>query len=290
VEDGELDIHLVSLIGHDTALHPPFVHGRIAEDAPDTPFYQFLEHHLARLGDDDKFLILDNLGQMYFGDYNDRGQVAIFGSRYVRRLIQKHRTTILTLAHPSTSQVQNGEGGAGTPAWSNSVRAHLYFDWFRDGKNGEAGRPIGDTRILSRKKSSFAPEHRPGEGLFLKRGADWTFSIAEKPKTPETPKAKQKRETAAKTAAEDTDTAFVVRKSAIELLEGMVGKVWATDAAFARHLAPYMADQGNAGCNSETLWKKHLPAVRDVGGFPHWHRGQGWSCKTKSTSGKEAAQ
>lgn len=268
--EGGHHVNLVSLIGHDTALHPPFKFGSIPEDAPDTPFYQFLEHHLASMGETDKVLFLDNLGQMYFGDYQDRGQIAIFQNRYVRRLLMKHRATGCILAHPSTSQVQSGDGGAGSPAWSANVRSHLYFDWVRDKNNGESGRPIGDTRVFSRKKSNYSRVHQPGDGVFLTRDANWTFSIAERPKPPETPTAKRKREA----AAEEGSTRFVVKQCLDAFLEGMGNTLFST-RALASGLAAYMVGQGSA--ISASAVRKHLDEIQP--GYPHYHINQGWQRK-----------
>lgn len=267
VESGH-NVSLVSLIGIDTALHPPFKFGVIPEETPDTPFYQFLDHHLAAMGDGDKMLFLDNLGQIYFGDYQDRGQIAIFQNRYVRRLLLKRRATGCILAHPSTSQVQSGDGGAGSPAWSANVRSHLFFDWVRDGKNGEAGRPIGETRVFSRKKANYSRVHQPGEGVFLKRDANWTFSLAEKPKPPETPKAKRQREA----ATDDVDTYFVSRKALTEMMEGIKGRLW-TDRALAKDLSSFMGKQGHT--LSQRTLERHLQKHRESG-FPHYHVGIGW--------------
>lgn len=266
--DGGYDVNLVSLIGQDTALHPPFKFGTIADDATDTPFYQFMEHHLAAMGDGDKVLFLDNLGQMYFGDYQDRGQIAIFQNRYIRRLLLKHNATGCILAHPSSNQVQSGEGGAGSPAWSANVRSHLYFDWHRDGKNGEAGRPLGDVRVFSRKKANYSRVHQPGEGVFLKRDADWTFSLAEKPKPPETPTAKRKRET----SVDEGGTQFIVRKALVEMMAGMPGKEWGSIRSLAPDLADFMVRQGHT-IAADTV-RRHLGAIQP--GFEHYHMGQGW--------------
>lgn len=268
------NVNLVSLIGQDTALHPAFKWG-ITDDSEQTAFYQFLEHHLTAMGEGDKLLILDNLGQMFFGDYQDRAEIGVFINRYVRRLLIDHGATGLLLAHPSTSQVQSGEGGAGSPAWSANVRSHLFLDWLRDGKNGEAGRPVDGTRVFSRKKANYSRVHQPGDGVFLERKDDWTFSVMEKPKPPETPKAKRTRE------GDTADTYFVSRKALTDLLEGMQGKLWSSDAAMSRALAAFMGKQGHS-IDEETL-RRHLKKHRESG-FAHYHIDRGWQCQAKSSN------
>lgn len=267
-------IRLISLIGHDTALHPPFKYGAIAADAPDTPFYQFLEHHLDLLGTGEKLLILDNLGQMYFGDDNDKGQIATFMNQYCRRLAVEHNATELILAHPSEAQVQSGTGGSGSPAWSANVRARLYLDWVRDGKNGEAGRPLGETRVFSRKKSNYSKEHRPGEGVFLSRGADWTFTIDAKPSPPETPTAKKKREEAPKKQAEAVNTLFVIRKALKDFMALHLGGSWESHSKLARELADYMVRHGHS-LEVDTV-RKHLASIQP--GHENWDDGK-WRAK-----------
>lgn len=251
------DIRLASLIGHDTALHPAFRFGQIAEDEGHTAFYQFLEHHLGAMGGGEKLLILDNLGQMFFGDYQDRAEIGVFLNRFVRKLLMSHSATGLLLAHPSTSQVQSGEGGAGSPAWSANVRSHIYFDWVRDGKNGETGRPLDDTRVLSRKKANYSRVHKPGEGVFLVRGDDWTFSLATKPKPPETPKAKREREA----SAEEVNRMFIVRKEAMAYLEARPAKEFSTSA-----LALALAEP--TGIPYSSL-RRYLEKLAAIGDFPY---------------------
>lgn len=265
------NVNLVSLIGQDTALHPAFKWG-ITDDSEQTAFYQFLEHHLTAMGEGDKLLILDNLGQMFFGDYQDRAEIGVFINRYVRRLLIDHGATGLLLAHPSASQVQSGEGGAGSPAWSANVRSHLFLDWLRDGKNGEAGRPVDGTRVFSRKKANYSRVHQPGDGVFLERKDDWTFSVMEKPKPPETPKAKRTRE------GDTVDTYFVSRKALTDLLEGMQGRLWPSDVAMSRALAAFMGKQGQS-IDEETL-RRHLKKHRESG-FAHYHIDRGWQCQAK---------
>ena len=271
------DIRLVSLIGHDTALHPPFRFGVIPEDAPDTPFYLFLEHHLAAMGAGDKMLFLDNLGQMFFGDDTSKPQIATFMNRYCRRLLMKHNTTGCILAHPSESQVQSGQGGAGSPAWSANVRSHLYFDWVRDGKNGESGRPLDDTRVFSRKKANYSKVHRPGDGVFLTRGDDWTFRIAARPPTPETPRAKAKRER----DVEESNKMFVVRAALLKMMEAHVGRKWASDAVLSKDLAAAMDNVMTA----DNLRTQYLRKIK-IAGFPHHHDEQGWICISKTGEGE----
>ena len=255
------DVRLVSLIGHDTALHPPFRFGVILEDATDTAFYQFLDHHLAAMGPGPKVLFLDNLGQIYFGDDTNKPQIVTFINRYLRRLLKAHNATGILLAHPSSAQVQSGEGGAGSPAWSANVRSHLYFDWVR-----ERNVPIGDIRVLSRKKANYSRVHRPGEGVFLARGNDWTFSIVAKPAPPETPKAKREREM----SAEEANRLFIVRKAVTDFLKMRVASGFVTNA-----LAENLAGTGIP----HTTLRRYLKKLAD-GDFPYYDQASKlWVCK-----------
>jgi hypothetical protein len=157
--------------------------------------------------------------------------------------------------------MQSGEGGAGSPAWSASVRSHLYFDWVRD-RSG----PVDDTRVLSRKKANYSKVHRPGDGVFLARGEDWTFRIAPRPKPPETPKAKREREA----TAEAINHLFIVRKAAMEYLEARPAKAFST-----RRLTEAL--EADVGLSNSTVrrWLAKLAKSE----FPHFQRGE-WVCIT----------
>jgi len=176
-----------------------------------------------------------------------------------------HHATGLILAHPSSAQVQSGEGGAGSPAWSANVRSHLYFDWVRDKNNGESGRPVDDTRILSRKKANYSRVHRPGEGVFLTRDQNWTFRVVERPKPPETPKAKREREA----TAEETNRLFIVRQALIEFLEARPAKGFSTNAIVE-------ATYASIGLSASTVRRYAKKVAED---FPY-HDGNEWVCIT----------
>ena len=157
------------------------------------------------------------------------------------------------------------------------MRSHLFLDWLRDGKNGESGRPAGDIRVFSRKKANYSKVHKPGDGVFLARQDDWTFTIVPKPPTPETPRAKAKRER----DVEESNKMFVVRAALLKMMEAHVGRKWASDAVLSKDLAAAMDNVMTA----DNLRTQYLRKIK-IAGFPHHHDEQGWICISKTGEGE----
>lgn len=166
------DITFASFLGKDTMLHPSFKRG----GTDDTPFFQLLDEQLSSMPAGDKLLILDNLAQIYQGNYFEPSDIAMFLNGYLRRLGTAHQATILVLAHPSESAKSSGAGSYGGIGWSGGVRSRLYFErrTFRGSKKSDTPLPMGEQRLLSRKKANYAKIHAEGEGVVLE-WKNWVF-------------------------------------------------------------------------------------------------------------------
>lgn len=167
-------VTFASFLGQGTALHPPFRQA----GGEDTPFYCRLRDHLAMLPAGPKLLVLDNLAQIYHGNYYEPSEIARFLNEYLRRLTAEFDTTSLVLAHPSESQRASGDGSFGGIGWSAGVRSRLYLErhMTKASKKGDKARPISGQLILSRKKGNYSPDD--GEGVILQR-AGWLMKPVE---------------------------------------------------------------------------------------------------------------
>ena len=95
------------------------------------------------------FVILDNVGHLFAGNENDRGQVTRFVN-LLYSLTRKHCCTILLIAHPNKS----GDNYSGSTAWLNAVRSHIHIGRVRD-ELGNCHDP--DARVLTLGKANYAP-------------------------------------------------------------------------------------------------------------------------------------
>ena len=174
-----------SMEDHDTVLHPDFRRG---DNLPDTPFYQLLDLQLGAMPAGDKLLILDNLAQIYQGDYYAPADISRFLRMYLRRLAKKHTATVIVLAHPSEAQKVSGGGTYGGIGWSAGIRSRLYFErrTVKGSKRTDKAHVVGNQRLLSRKKANYAAMHGEGEGIILD-WRDWVYSLVAKPPAPEKP-------------------------------------------------------------------------------------------------------
>jgi len=100
-------------------------------------------------------VILDNAGQLYGGNENNRHAVTVFLNALAGALSGK---AIMLLAHPSRGL--NSEF-SGSSAWENVARTRLYFGATLPGAkaepNGDAD-PLDDVRYLSRRKANYSPK------------------------------------------------------------------------------------------------------------------------------------
>jgi hypothetical protein len=94
-----------------------------------TKLYQSVERHIQESRP--TLVILDTLADIFGGEENHRIQARQFIA-LLRRLTIQYRVTILVLAHPSLTGMNSGTGTSGSTAWSNSVRARLYFERAED--------------------------------------------------------------------------------------------------------------------------------------------------------------
>lgn len=98
-------------------------------------------------------LILDNVGHLFAGNENDRGQVTRFVNA-LYKLVRTYGVTILLVAHPNKS----GDDYSGSTAWRNAVRSQINLARLE----GEAGELDPDARNLSVSKANYS---RMGEEL-----------------------------------------------------------------------------------------------------------------------------
>lgn len=163
------DVSFAAVRGMDTALHPSFK----KEGGEDTWLYSLIEHKLASMPAGPKLLFLDNLGQLYQGNYTEQAEIMRFINKYLGRLAEQHEATIVVLAHPSESQRASGDGGMGGVGWSAGVRARLYFErHMTRATKTEKAKQIGRERVFSRKKANYADD---GERDILLDWNNWTF-------------------------------------------------------------------------------------------------------------------
>lgn len=169
------NVTFASVDGLETALHPSFRKDAIE----DTWLYNIISHRLATMPAGPKFLVLDNLAQMYMGNYYEPSEITRFLNQYLRRLCKQHDATGLVLAHPSENQKTSGDGGYGGVQWSNGLRARLYFERHmttgypaRGGKPAVKPKAIGRERVLSRKKANYADD---GERGIVLDWSDYSF-------------------------------------------------------------------------------------------------------------------
>lgn len=108
--------------------------------------YGLIEEKIIEAGA--KLVILDNVGHLFTGNENDRGNVTQFAN-LLNRLAGETGATIVLLAHPNKS----GDDYSGSTAWLNAVRAQIMIDYQRGGDN-EIVDP--DIRVLSLGKANYA--------------------------------------------------------------------------------------------------------------------------------------
>ncbi len=103
-----------------------------------------------------KLLTLDNVGHLFVGNENDRGQVTAF-INLLYQLCRELGVTILLVAHPNKQFLQGNKAGnatSGSTAWLNAVRSQLMIE------RAEGLDP--DARVLSLGKANYA---RPDQTL-----------------------------------------------------------------------------------------------------------------------------
>lgn len=97
-----------------------------------------------------KLIVLDNVGHLYIGNENDRGQVTAFVN-LLYRLCRELGVTIVLIAHPNKA----GDSYSGSTAWLNAVRSQIVLARPEDGMDPDA-------RVLTLGKANYA---RPDQQL-----------------------------------------------------------------------------------------------------------------------------
>lgn len=139
-------------VGHDNALMTFPVgfqvddYGNPKGPAP-TEFFQQIHNEASDFGA--QLVVLDSLHDLFSGNENSRPHAHAF-MNHLRSLALDIDGAVVLCCHPSLSGRNTGTGEAGSTAWRNACRSHLYF--YRD---PEATRGDGVT-ILERKKSNYA--------------------------------------------------------------------------------------------------------------------------------------
>jgi RecA-family ATPase len=97
-----------------------------------------------------KLIVLDNVGHLYIGNENDRGQVTGF-INLLYQLCRELGVTIVLIGHPNKA----GDSYSGSTAWLNAVRSQIVLQRPEDGFDPDA-------RILTLGKANYA---RPDQQL-----------------------------------------------------------------------------------------------------------------------------
>ncbi len=97
-----------------------------------------------------RLIVLDNVGHLYIGNENDRGQVTAFVN-LLYQLCRELGVTIVLIAHPNKA----GDSYSGSTAWLNAVRSQIVLSRPDDGMDPDA-------RVLTLGKANYA---RPDQQL-----------------------------------------------------------------------------------------------------------------------------
>jgi RecA-family ATPase len=142
-----VDLHLISLAGHDAVLATASRSGKIEA----TPLY---EQVLEAAGDiKPKMIGIASSANVFAGSEIERTQVQQFVSMLTRLAITADGSVVL-ISHPSLTGVNTDTGLSGSTAWHNAVRARFYMKGVKPG-NGE--QPDNDLREIVFKKNQYGP-------------------------------------------------------------------------------------------------------------------------------------
>ena len=254
-------VEFVALVGRDAALHPPFRQA----GGEDTWLYSLIDHHLAAMPAGPKLLVLDNLAQVYMGNYYEPSEITRFLNAYLRGLAMRHGATVIVLAHPSEGQRASGDGGYGGVQWSNGVRSRLYFEAHMTEplKKGDKPRPIGRQRVLSRKKGNYSDG---SGGRLVLDWDDWKFKVAEPPARPAIRLGF--RPVAPLAEAEDA----IVQRAVEQVLAGRLADF--STRQLALDTAHLLGEQEHAGLGHAAVRSRHLPRMI-AAGHPAYRRDEG---------------
>ncbi|MDF2495067.1 AAA family ATPase [Sphingomonas sp.] len=115
------------------------------------PAYTLLRSTITETGT--KLVVLDNVGHLFIGNENDRGQVTGF-INLLYQLCRELGVTVVLIAHPN----KVGDSYSGSTAWLNAVRSQIVLKRPDDGHDPDA-------RILTLGKANYA---RPDQQIVFR--------------------------------------------------------------------------------------------------------------------------
>ena len=155
---GELEasgLYVLPLAGKDAALATKSRNGLVVP----TPLFQSILRDAEIIKP--QTIVVASAANVFAGDEIDRSQVTQFVNLLTRLAIGANGSVIL-IAHPSISGMQNDTGISGSTGWHNAVRARMYLHSVR-GNGDEAHDP--DVKVLEFRKNQYGP---PAASIRLK--------------------------------------------------------------------------------------------------------------------------
>ncbi|MCB1783113.1 MAG: AAA family ATPase [Alphaproteobacteria bacterium] len=116
-----------------------------------TELFERFEQTILKFGA--QFVVIDTAADTFGGNENSRLQVRQYVGTCLNRLAKKIDGSVLLCAHPSISGMTSGRGDGGNTGWNNTVRARLYFEFFK--KSSDSDEEDWDRRVLSKKKLNY---------------------------------------------------------------------------------------------------------------------------------------
>lgn len=98
-----------------------------------------------------RLVVLDTLADIFGGREIERTHARQFLQGIGGRIAREYNCAVVIPAHPSASGLSTGTGTSGSTAWNNTFRSRLYITRPEDESQG-------DTRLISRMKSNYAPK------------------------------------------------------------------------------------------------------------------------------------
>jgi RecA-family ATPase len=124
-------------------------------------YHDELETHLKSMPEGPKFVVLDTIPDVFFGNENDRCSVNAFVKQILGRWEKLYNVTFLCTAHPPKS----GAEFSGSTAWEGAFRSRLFCD-YADPEH------IDEFRTFKVSKANYG---KAGTGMTLKRCDDGLF-------------------------------------------------------------------------------------------------------------------
>lgn len=202
-----------------------------------------------------RLLVLDNVGHLFVGNENDRGQVTGFVN-LLYQLCRELDVTVVLIAHPNKA----GDSYSGSTAWLNAVRSQIVLQ-------RPEGNPDPDARLLTLGKANYA---RPDQQIAF-RWHDFALVL-------DTDLSEERRaEIAANVAASGDNAAFLA------CLEERTRDGLVVSPNVSPNYAPSQFKDMPAaqGIGKERLRKamERLLSLGTIEVFDHENRGKGRSVK-----------